>query len=292
VKLADQVDEFLTDKRRKAPATRDQYAFVLERILLPWASKHEVTEAPQITDKALNRFTDHLLERRTEKGKPLSPATLQTYIRSVRIFLAWEDVPKGHYEPPRRPQRLREVLTREEVDRLERAAGDERDRLVVRLLADTGIRVSELLGLRPPDLRENSHDKQAFIRVVGKGDREREVAVPMATFRRVKVFADWLDEPTAYIFQGKRRRPRGEVERLTRSGVDQLIHNLAAKAEIPKRVYPHLFRHSYATLMVNKGVNLVLIQKALGHSTLAMVSQVYSHSTAPDSYKALTEALK
>jgi site-specific recombinase XerD len=290
--LSDEIAEFLIEKRRKAVGTYEQYHSVLERVFLPWATKHKITEAKQIDDKVLYRFTDDLAAKRNERGAGLSPATIHTYIRNVRIFLKWADVPRGRYEAPRKPRRLREVLDRDEIDRLERAAPDERDRLIVRVLADTGVRVSELIGLRRADLRENAHERQGFIRVIGKGDKEREVAVPRETFQRLQARAKLL-EMDDYLFTGKRRRPGSNgYERLTKSGVDQLMRNLGRTAKLTKKTNPHSLRHAYVTHLLKRGVNLVVIQKTVGHSTLAMISEVYSHLQGADSYDVLTRALR
>jgi integrase/recombinase XerD len=290
--LTDDIAEFLSEKQRKAAGTYEQYRSVLERVFLPWATRHKITEAAQVSDKVLYRFTDDLQAKRNERGMGLSAATIHTYIRNVRIFLKWAGVARGRYEPPRQPRRLREVLDREEIDRLERAATDERDRLIVRTLADTGVRVSELIGLRRMDLRENGHERQGFIRVIGKGDKEREIAVPRETFQRLQARAKLLD-PMDYLFTGKRRRPgTNGYERLTKSGVDQLMRHLGQVAKLSKKTNPHSLRHAYVTHLLKRGVNLVVIQKTVGHSTLAMISEVYSHLQGADSYDVLTRALK
>ena len=290
--LIDQVADYLEEKRRKkSPATAEQYRAVLENIFLPWAEAQKITEAAQVNDKAMDRFTDWLKTRKHgKKQEPPSTATLRTYVRAVRVFLSWADVPKGRYEPPAKPKRLRDIPSRQEIDAMERAALDERDRLIVRVLADTGIRVSELLGLRLEDLLENTHDRQYFIRVIGKGDKQRDVAIEGKLFRRLKHYAE--PQNTDFIFNGKRRRPNGQVEVLTKSGVEQLIRNLAKRAEITKRVYPHLMRHHYITHQIRKGTNLIVLQRQVGHSNLSQISETYAHVVSADGYAQLTGALK
>lgn len=286
--LRHSIAEFLEDKeRKKSPATVDQYRFVLDKVFLPWAAERNLVLPEQITDKQMDAFTEHLKGR----SRPLAAETLRTYVRATRVYLTWASVPKGRFEAPGRPRILRNVLSRDEIDRLEAATRDERDKLIVRVLADTGIRVSELTGLRGVDLRENSHDRQYFIKVGGKTG-EREVAVPPTLFRRLKAHASQIDAEQ-FIFEGKRRSSEtGAYERLTRSGVAQMLARLARTAKINKRIFPHLFRHSYATMMIRRGVNLIMIQKAMGHSTLAMVSQVYAHTTPGDGYDQIIAALK
>jgi integrase/recombinase XerD len=291
--LQNTIEDYLTAKRNHgSPATADQYRYSLEGVFLPWCKQEDITEPVGVTDKALDRFTAHL-KTRTHKqtGKPISEQTARTYLRAVRIFLKWADVPKGKFKAPKAPGRkLLDVLSDQEIAAMEKAASDERDRLVVRVLADTGIRISELLGLRTRDLRENTHDRRYAIRVTGKGDKERDVPVNPTTFRRLERYAEQGKGQT-YIFCGKRRRPNGEFEQLTRSGADQLIRNLAKRARIGRRVYPHLFRHSYATAKLSNGMNPIVLQTILGHESLAMISQTYQHLVIADTYDAMMRTL-
>lgn len=305
--LQEAVADYLAEKtHRKSFATADQYRLILEGILLPWCESQDITKPAQMTDKAMDRFTDYLRERR-HRGKPLSIHTIRTYVKGVRLFLNWREVARGRYEPPKAPHRLLEVLTLAEIEAMERAAIDPRDRVIVRVLADTGIRVSELLGLRVSDLHQNTHDRRYSIRVIGKGDEEREVPVPPKTFELLKRYAAFAplnrfaheggglpsdDEfEGGYIFIGKRRRHGGAVERLTPSGLAQLIKNLARQAGIKRRVWPHLFRHSYGTWMLSNYMNPVTLQKIMGHKDLSMISEVYSHLVIADTYAAMERAL-
>ena len=124
----------------------------------------------------------------------------------------------------------------------------ERDKLIVRLLGDTGMRVGELLGLTAADVRVA--DGRNLVKVRGKGDRERLVPVRPAVAQAASPprHQDSARGASDRLFLGNRRSPRtGDYEPLTSSGVDQLIRDLAVQAGITKRVYPHLFRHSFIT---------------------------------------------
>ena len=285
--LSDQVADFLSEKsRRKSQSTAEQYRFILERIFLPWAIAEGLYEVSDCTDKVMDRFQDSLLSR------SLSVASVRTYIRGVRIFLNWSGVAAGRFEPVAEPQRLRDPLTKEEIKAVERKATSERDALIIRVLADTGIRISELLGLRLRDLREDGHTHHCFIRVIGKGNREREVGIPADTFRRLRKLAMgdsriYEKELEPAIFRGRGGK------RLTRNGAGQIIRRLAKEARIGRKVHAHLFRHGFITQQLRAGkVDLVTLQKHVGHKTLAMISQTYSHVTADDSYDRLMEGLK
>lgn len=284
--LEQQIDEYLRDKERDtSPKTVELYRAVLTRVFLPWCKRSGFEDAAALTDKAMNQFTDYLRGRR---AKPLSPVTIRSYSRDIRTFLNWAGVERGRYRMPKEPKRLLNVLSRAEIEAMEGKATNERDRLIVRVMGDTGIRVSELLGIRRIDLREGN--RSYLVRVIGKGNKEREVGLPEATYRRLKNFADPIRADTP-IFVGQRRR-NGELVALTTSGARQVVKALAKAAHIDRRVWSHLFRHSYATHQLVRGVNPVILQKHLGHESLAMLSQTYSHILADDSYAALMAGLK
>jgi integrase len=151
---------------------------------VPWCEDENITEPAQATDTIMDQYSDYLRGKTKRDGQPLSVQSVRTYVRAVRLFLNRSFVPKGQYRQLEAPKRLLEVLSRQEIDAIELAAIDERDRLILRVLADTGLRVSELLGLRREDLRENTHDRVYSLRVIGKGNKEREVPIPPPMFKR------------------------------------------------------------------------------------------------------------
>lgn len=185
-----------------------------------------------------------------------------------------------------------DVLSREEITRLEMAAPTERDRMIIRLLADTGIRVGELCALRPADIMR-VQDRRAFRKVRGKGSKERLVPLPPPMVRRLDSYARTrpADTHTDRLFLALRRRPNGDYAALSTSGVLQLLRSAAARAGITKRVHPHLLRHSFATEALRRGMNPVQLAQLLGHSGLRMIEQVYSHLTATDAYDAVLKLL-
>jgi integrase/recombinase XerD len=216
-------------------------------------------------------------------------------MRAINRLLTWaEGEGEGggaKAQLPKLPKQLVDVLGRDEIERMEDAARTERDKLIVRLMADTGLRVGELVGLRVSDLLER--DRNHFIRVRGKGSRERLVPIPRL-YRRLVKYAERGrpdDSVSDRLFIALRRRPNGDYEALTTSGVAQLIRHLAKSAGVKKRVYPHLLRHSYATWALTRGMNPIQLAQILGHSSLAMIQNVYSHLSPSDAYEAMLRAL-
>jgi integrase/recombinase XerD len=293
------VEDFLTSGRARglSPKTiREGYGYPLRQILLPWCAREGIVEPKQLSaPRLLDRLTAQLLEEGGKRG-PLSRHSVHTYVRAINVFLAWayeqgELDGRTRAQTPQVPKHLIDVLSREEIQAMEDLAPTERDKLIVRLLADSGIRVGELVGLRVGDLVEQG--RSYYIKVEGKGSRQRLVPVPRL-YRRLQRYAlrgRPKDVRGDRLFVSLRRRGGGDYEPLTASGVAQMVRNLGEMAGIKKRIYPHLFRHSFITHQLNRGMNPVQLAAIVGHSSLTMIQQVYAHLTPQDAYEAMLKTL-
>jgi integrase len=301
--LTDQVGDYLAGigrevrRKQRSPATLDQYRFALEGKFGPWADSDGITDPKDVDGEALHRFEDHLRTTPKRNGKPLSDEAVKTYIRAVRLFLRRAKAPIENYKALKDsgPAWFDQVLSRQEIAALEEQARTERDKVIIRVLADCGLRVSELINLKRGDLEENVHDRRYTLRIRhGKGDRARGVRIPPALFKRLKHLAQH-DAPKGsdFIFHAKRpRHEHGDLEPLTRNGVAQLIRGLSLQA-FPDRARPvhaHLLRHSYTTELARQNVSPLKMKAQLGHSTLAMISRVYTH-LEPDDLDDVVDAL-
>jgi integrase/recombinase XerD len=293
--LSTLVSDYLAYCRARglAPNTVNQaYKYPLAGILLPFCEREGIADVSAINARTLDRLSTWLLESGGRNGHPLSPHSVHSYSRAINHFLAWAkkegETVEAKAQLPKLPKRLVEVLSREEIQRIEHAARTERDKLVIRLLADTGLRVGELLALRTSDLVEQN--RNYYLHVRGKGAKDRLVPVPKL-YRRLRLYVERgrpKDAVSSRIFLSHRRRPNGgDYEPLTTSGVDQMIRNVATMAGIPKRVYPHLLRHSFATWQLSRGMNPIQLAQILGHSSLTMIQAVYSHLSPTDAYEAI-----
>lgn len=284
------IDELVTDYLANPefrPRTRAHYETVLRKLWLPWLADQGLG-LEQVDQRALDRWVVHLQDDGGPRRKTLAADTVVSYGRAVNHFLGWArregELHSSAKARPRRPDRkLLDVLTRHEIQRLEDAAINERDKLIVRVLADTGIRLEELLTLRGDSLRRRSTEH--YLRVMGKGGKEREVPIAKALYARLKRYADRTrpaDAPTERLFLGLRRRSNGEYAPLTSRGVQLMVKSAAEVAGIRKRVHPHLLRHSYATWQLRAGRNPISLKDDLGHTTLEMLTTVYAQLTPSD----------
>ena len=288
------VEEYLTAcaARGLSPKTlKDSYRFPLERVFLPFCEAEGIASAGQVTQRALDRLSVQLLAR-GPSGRPLSKFSVNSYLGAVNLFLGWAakegEMVKLRAQTPRLPRRILDVLSRDEIQSLEEAAVSERDKLMVRTLADTGVRASELLGLRVKDLIQR--DRQNLLHVTGKGRQQRLVPVPPADMRRLQKMVRGR-APDDRVFLTLRRRPSGDFEVLSLAGLEQMLETLGESAQLGKRVYPHLLRHSFATWALTRGMNPIQLAQILGHTSLRMISSVYSHLSVSDSYEALMRVL-
>jgi integrase/recombinase XerD len=278
-----------------APATIQRcYGHSLTKLFLPWCADQGIQTVDQLTERVLDRFTTWVLTKPHVRGGNVSRQTAKTYINPVRWFLNWaatqgEDV-QALPRQPKVGKRHKDVLSREEIERMEHAAVAERDRLVLRLFADCGLRLHELTGLRVGDLKRTNNRLVMDIR--GKGDRERRVPVPSGLINRL---ARHLKSRPAEcvsdrLFVSVRRGPAGVFEPLGDSGVTHMVHDLGLRAGLDKNVHPHLLRHSWMTEMLRRGMNPIQLSVIAGASQ-GVIAQHYAHLNEEDAFLAMTKAL-
>lgn len=268
------------------------YGYPVRKLFLPWCQRNGVTELSQLTSRTVNELSVSLIESASKDGRALSKATVHSYTRGIRSFLRWckkEGEGKAALPSlPRLPRLLRDVLDRDEIDTLEAAAETERDRLMIRLLGDCGLRSYEMCSLRAEQILR--HHNQANLHIHGKGELDRFVPLPPAILRRLERYmrsSRPRDTRCEEIFISLRRGRSGDYEPLTPSGVLQLVKRAADRAGIEKRVYTHLLRHSFITNCLRAGMSPILVAKIVGHSSLRMIERIYSHMTNQDAYNAM-----
>lgn len=279
----------------RSAATVSQYRFALS-VFLRFCKEEGLQTPDQLTRRAVDRYSVWLQEQPGSKGRPLSEVSVNTYLRSLNLFISWlaEQGELARFRAKTRkpePKPL-EVLSPAEIEAMVRAASSPRDRLIVRILAETGCRLGELIGLRVGDLVVQ--DGHHFLYLRGKTG-ERWVAIRRDLSGQLMAYiaggrpgrpAD--DEP---VFMAQRRRD-GNYEALTPSGVQQMIRYLARDAGIRKRVHPHLFRHTYGTEFIAQGGDSVMLAKVLGHRSLATINSVYAHPRQAHIAQAMLDHLR
>ncbi len=220
--------------------------------------------------------------------------TIARKIASIRTFYKFlyrerkvDSNPAMNLTSPKRPKSLPKFLTPDEVEKIlnnvkiETPSGY-RNRAILELLWATGMRVSELSGLNFGDLNLANNE----IRVFGKGAKERIILV---TDRAKTYLERYIDTARSLIPRGYRVDDPTENSpvfinntgyRLQTKTIRNVINDIVEKIELPKKVTPHVFRHSFATHLIENGADLRVVQELLGHASISN-TQIYTHvSTA------------
>lgn len=210
-----------------------------------------------------------------------SQARILSGIKAFYRYLLLEEViekdPTALLEGPRLGTKLPEVLSVGEIDRMLEAidlskAQGRRNRAMLETLYSCGLRVSELVELQISGI----FSAEGFIRVIGKGDKERLVPISSRALREIDLYIsdrNMLSIQPGYediLFLNR----RGKI--LTRNMVFTVIKELAITAGIKKTVSPHTFRHSFATHLVEGGADLRAVQEMLGHESIT-TTEIYTH---------------
>ena len=200
------------------------------------------------------------------------------FFKSLRIERHITEDPTELLESPRTGRHLPVFLSVEEIDAMVAAIDmshpmAHRDRAMIETLYGCGLRVSELCGLRISRL----HFEDGFIRVVGKGDKERLVPIGPEAIRQMDLYRKTVRvhlpvKPKAEDILFLNTRGSG----LSRVWVFKLVKALALKAGINKDISPHTFRHSFATHLVEGGADLRAVQEMLGHASIT-TTEIYTH---------------
>ncbi len=270
---------FIRVERQLADNTLASY----KRDLVAYAEN--ISEEQQLAsfDAVRREHILYHLQRLREQGK--TARTVARHISSIRSFhqfllrekIATTD-PTVHLEIPKQENKLPHVLSIEEIDALIDAPDRSkpqgiRDTAMLELLYGSGMRISELIGLNIEDI----HLTMGFVRVFGKGGKERIVPLGRGALQAVGKYL----ERARYELQGK--YPKTEAlfisqrgKRLTRQACWKLLKQHAQKANIKQTMTPHVLRHSFATHLIENGADLRAVQEMLGHADIA-TTQIYTH---------------
>jgi len=252
----------------------------------------DITLIDEVESDDISAWFAHLRSTPAARGKVRSERTVQTYARSARAFFHWlvrrgtlQSNPFEHVVFPKVGRPLIQTITTEEFEKLllacvppnetgsfaERATV--RNRAILWLLYDTGIRVSELINLRLGDLDR----KKGVVTVMGKGSKERRIALGQNCLRNLSYYldkhrpgeeelAEWGSAGEDHLFLSETRQP------LTKNGMEMLFKRLKKRAGIVgKRISPRILRHTFAMNYLIKSNDPFSLQELLGHEDLTTV---------------------
>lgn len=279
--------------RNNSPLARYRIYLQLEKSLSPNTLDAYMSDVNKFRDflreggkdllvAAIDDFRDFLAALNDVGILPRSQARILSSLRSFYGFLRLdgflENDPTELLKTPKIGMRLPSVLSVQEIDDIINAIDlskpeGQRNRAMIEMLYSCGLRVSELCNLKLSHL----YLSEGFIRVTGKGDKQRLVPISQRAIAELKAY--FIDRDRIYIKAGysdfvfiSERRKKS----LSRIMVFHFIKELAAAAGITKSISPHTFRHSFATHLLEGGANLRIIQAMLGHESIA-TTEIYTH---------------
>jgi site-specific recombinase XerD len=273
------VTEFLY-AHEYAEKSRTWYIGMLGRFA-EYCAKQGIGDIGEVSAPLVRRFFDEVRQRRDPRtGQLVSSQTVHGYARAVRALLNWcvaegllgEGVPR-RVAMPRREQKVLHTLDAQQIDRLMRVAQTVRDKAVVALLIDTGLRANELCTLTLENLHFSAND--AWLLVKGKRDKWREVGLGNRARQLLHRYIH-RERPQAApsVRQGEQHVFLGRRGPLTPSGLDQLLYTLRDTAGCDHfagvRVSAHTFRHSYAVAYLANGGDVYKLSRLLGHTSVSV----------------------
>lgn len=269
----DTIDENVIDKYKnrmladgKSRNTVKMYSYIASQFI-----KFINNNKRNINYENIEKFKEFLVI-----DKSYSKTSVYLYVRALESFLSFLGYDEfSRLKPPKRPQRVPVYLSESDVKAMISNAENLRDRLIIKILAYTGIRVSELCNIKYTDI--DLTRMTVKIRS-GKGDKDRIVLF------REEILGD-LNE---YIhdLRSKYQKlnflfPTKKSNHISPISVERIIRRVARKSGIEKKVTPHVLRHTFATTLLRNGADIRIIQVLLGHSNIS-TTQIYTHVDSND----------
>lgn len=269
--------DYIANERRMAPGTVYNYTEDL-RDFSQWLSSQGITDLEEVKTREVRSWQMEHMDRGENPGtvkRRLS--SLSSFFRYLRRHGLFDTDIMAKVSAPRQPKRLPVFFKEGEVEHLydEGLFPDDfvgqRDKLMLRLLYETGIRRSELAGLKV-----NAVDHSYLtIKVLGKRNKERIIPIESELAHNIKQYVALKEEEkgaSEWLFVGRRGR------QITPQDIYNTVKKYMSLLSNADRISPHVFRHSFATHLLNEGGNIQAIKELLGHADLA-TTEVYTHVT-------------
>jgi integrase/recombinase XerD len=237
-----------------SPLTVRNYTFFVEKFL-------------QKTNKLSSKLNEEdVKEYISEMFDTKSKNTIMLAVASLKFFFI-EVLKKefAHIPLPKKERKLPEVLTKDEVRNLIESTDTVKSKLIISLLYSTGLRVSELVNLKVEDL--DLGEKTGWVRK-GKGSKDRLFVMSGNLAEELREYLGIRGKENKFVFS--------RVKPLTTRNIQKIVKGTKQRANINKKVTPHTLRHSFATHLLEQGIDIRVIQQMLGHSSLS-TTQVYTH---------------
>ncbi len=249
------VDKLKTELKLRgfSPLTVRNYSFFVEKFL-----KQTNKSTEQLSQEDVRQYLAGMFEDKSKNTIMLAAASLKFYFTEILK----KEV--GEIKMPKKEKKLPEVLSKEEVLKLINSAETKKSRLILSLLYSSGLRVSELVNLKPQDI--NFSENIGWVRG-GKGSKDRMFILSNNLGTDLQDYMKKRKD-AKYLFS--------QDGPLTTRNVQKIVKLVRTRADIQKKITPHTLRHSFATHLLEAGTDIRMIQALLGHSSLN-TTQIYTH---------------
>lgn len=275
--LINEYQYYLKREKGLSQNTITAYLRDLEQYRMYLEKNYEITKIQKIERKHIEAFLKNL-NKKALSSKSLSRKL--TAIKGFHQFLLIENEIDHNIaydiESPKVEKSLPQVLSVQEVVQIiEAVKGSDplsiRNQALLELIYGSGLRVSELLDLKTADI----HLLEGYVRVVGKGNKEREVPLGELSIQALRLYLTKSRNQLTinsidYLFLNQ------DGQRLSRQGFFKILRKIAKSAGIERDISPHTLRHSFATHLLEAGVDLRTLQELLGHEDI-QTTQIYTH---------------
>jgi len=282
---------YLTNERALSPASVENYSRDIDKLTKFFELNHVFKTPGEVTEKDLRQFIQ-LIGKLKYSGA--SQAKTISGLKAFYKFCLLEEIvkkdPTTFLDAPKIKRSLPYILSIEEIDSIFAKVDLNshlgiRNRAILETLYSSGLRVSELIGLRVSRLYLDNN----YIRVIGKGDKERLVPIGRSAIeflneylKKVRTLLAIKPGNQDIVFLSKTGC------KLTKTSIFLLVKECAIKAGIKKDISPHTFRHSFATHLLQGGADILAIKDMLGHESVT-TTEIYTHLNKKHLRKALQD---
>ena len=263
-------------ERRLSKNTIVSYQRDLEKYRF-FLNSSKIKEILNVSNDQILYFLEFLYKTQSSSSVSRILSTLRTFYKYLVRDGKIQKNPFSSIKNPKMPKKILEVLNEQEVKKFLESIPSStylelRDKAMFELLYACGIRVSEIVDLKLSDIDFD----EGLIRFIGKGNKERITPIGDSA----KDYLGKYIRAARYNLERERKSENVFLNRngqkLTRQGFWKILKKYAGKANVSKNLYPHLFRHSYATHMLERGADLRIVQELLGHSSIS-TTQIYTN---------------
>lgn len=210
-----------------------------------------------------------------------SPSSMNTFMTPIKLFFTWlqnEEFiiknPCASIKPAKEPKRMRKPLTEEQVEILRDCMLTRREKAILEFFLSTGCRLSEALNVKIKELDFNNKT----LLVIGKGNKERKVYFTERCKRALLNYLKDRKDNCEYLFITDRKPYR----KLSTRGMEVIVNKMQQKSGLDRNIYPHIFRHTFATHALRSGMKPEVIQQILGHEDVGITLKVYAKLAESD----------